>query len=552
MLPTKQRAQIIETMSNTEFDVVVIGGGITGAGIALDAASRGLKTALVEKLDFASGTSSRSTKLIHGGLRYLKQLEISLVREYGRERAVMHRLAPHLVRSEKMLLPLIQGGTYSKFATSVGLMVYDVLAGVEKADQRMMLSKQQTLNLEPLLPEDKVEGGGIYSEYRTDDARLTIEVIKTASKYGACCVNYVEVQDFIYQNNKIAGVKCHNRHENHFFEIKAKYVVNAAGAWVDSLRAKNNSMNGKRLQHSKGVHIVVKKEKLPIQQAIYFDVPDGRMIFAIPRGNTTYIGTTDTPYNGSLEKVKVMREDVDYLVNSVNSAFPSVQLKVEDVISSWAGVRPLIYEEGKATTDISRKDEIFESESGLITIAGGKLTGFRKMAERVVDLVAKKFLKDFGSKVRKCRTDHLPLCGGNFESQEQVDEFITKLAERIIPWGLTMQNAEYLVENYGKQTKKIIKKMLDLMENNPRVGLIRAELWFTLENEMVLTPEDFYERRTGRLYFNIESVTKYLDDVIADFAEYFDWDEEKTAQEKEKILERVKEVSHFEPSTVKN
>ena len=204
-LASTNRADLIEYLTHSTFDLLIIGGGATGAGIALDASSRGMKVALIDKQDFAAGTSSRSTKLIHGGLRYLKQLEIGLVREVGRERATVHHLAPHLVVSEKMLLPLIKGGTYGKFATSLGLMVYDVLAGVESADQRVMLTKEETMDREPLLKEEIVEGAGLYAEYRTDDARLTLEVIKTSSLYGSAPINYVEATDFLYENDRVRG-----------------------------------------------------------------------------------------------------------------------------------------------------------------------------------------------------------------------------------------------------------------------------------------------------------------------------------------------------------
>lgn len=195
LLSSFQRAELINTVTTQTYDLLIIGGGITGAGIALDAAARGLKTVLIEKNDFASGTSSKSTKLIHGGLRYLKQFEIALVREVGRERAIVHKLIPNLVTSEKMLLPLIKDGTFGKLMTSIGLMVYDVLAGVEKVDQRKMLSIKKTLAKEPLLSADNIEGGGIYAEYRTDDARLTIEIIKTASEHGAHCINYLQADE---------------------------------------------------------------------------------------------------------------------------------------------------------------------------------------------------------------------------------------------------------------------------------------------------------------------------------------------------------------------
>ena len=263
LLGAANRGALVKKIKEDDYDLLVIGGGVTGAGIALDAATRGLRTVLVEKNDFASGTSSKSTKLIHGGLRYLKQFEIQLVREVGRERAVVHNLAPHLVINEKMILPLITDGTYGKMLTSIGLMVYDVLAGVEKEDQRKMLTKEETLELEPLIREDLLEGGGIYAEYRTDDARLTMEILKTAKQYGADVINYAEAIDFIYSDGKISGVKWLDRLTNEEHELSTKYTISAAGPWVDKLRAKNKSLTGKFLHPTKGVHIVVSRERFP-------------------------------------------------------------------------------------------------------------------------------------------------------------------------------------------------------------------------------------------------------------------------------------------------
>ena len=413
-LSARNREGLMSHATTQTYDLIVIGGGITGAGIALDAASRGLKTVLIEKKDFASGTSSKSTKLIHGGLRYLKQFEISLVREVGRERATVHKLIPNLVTSEKMLLPLIKDGTFGKLMTSIGLMVYDVLAGVEKVDQRKMLDVQETLDKEPLLSKANIEGGGIYAEYRTDDARLTIEIIKTAAKFGAHCLNYVQANEFIYSNGKVAGAICTDSLEGQNLEIKAKSVISAAGPWVDELRTVNKSMTNKHLHLTKGVHIVLPHHKFPLKQAIYFDFPDKRMVFAIPRGKITYIGTTDTDYFGDKDKVMTTKADVEYLIKGTNKAFPKINLTIEDVESSWAGLRPLIHEDGKSASEISRKDEIFESDTGLISIAGGKLTGYRKMAEKVVDRLFHRLEREQKIEMVETKTTHIDLDGWGF------------------------------------------------------------------------------------------------------------------------------------------
>lgn len=541
---SSDRSSLIQILAQTQYDLLIIGGGATGAGIALDAASRGMSVALVDKQDFAAGTSSRSTKLIHGGLRYLKQLEIGLVREVGRERAIVHHLAPHLVVSEKMLLPLIEGGTYGKFTTSMGLMVYDVLAGVESAEQRVMLSKEETIAREPLLRTDILEGSGLYAEYRTDDARLTLEVLKTAALYHAHPINYVEATGFIYKNDRVSGAECRDLISGQDFQIQAHQVVNAAGPWVDDLRTQNQSMNEKRLHLTKGVHIVVPHAKFPVHQSIYFDMPDGRMVFAIPRGKITYIGTTDTDYKGNKENPRTNLEDVQYLIDGVRHTFPSVQLTVGDVVSSWAGLRPLIHEEGKSASELSRKDEIFISPTKLVSIAGGKLTGYRKMAERVVDVVARRLSKKYQQTFKKCTTQHIIISGGGFKHAEDVDIFKKSVHSQLEPLGFDHWEAEYLVHNYGQQTDVILDHFLSGEDHSP-LGLVMAELWFGLNFEMVQSAMDFFSRRTGRLYFDISSVQTLKKSVIEELAKQLGWDQARVAQENKWVDQAIEIAAEF-------
>ncbi|NER84026.1 MAG: glycerol-3-phosphate dehydrogenase/oxidase, partial [Leptolyngbya sp. SIO1D8] len=490
---------------------------------------------------------SRSTKLIHGGLRYLKQFEIALVREVGTERAIVHHLAPHLVVSEKMLLPIIEGGTFGKLLTSFGLMVYDVLAGVEKEDQRKMLSKEETLEVEPLLPDKILKGAGLYAEYRTDDARLTIEVLKTAAKYESDAINYVEALDFIYENNLVTGINAKDILSGEEFSIQSKYVVSAAGPWVDDLRNINHSKKGKRLHLTKGVHIVLPHHKFPVKYSLYFDVPDGRMIFAIPRGNITYVGTTDTNYTGDKDHILTNTEDAQYLIDAVNNMHPNINLEMDDIISSWAGVRPLIHEDGKSASELSRKDEIFESTTGLISIAGGKLTGYRKMAQRVVDLVVEKYEDEYGKSFKKCFTDKIVLSGGVFENAAEVESYTRSILEKIKDFGLGFYDATYLVSNYGRQTDIILDRFMKLKDNDFPLRLAKAELWFTLQHEMVHNPHDFFIRRTGRLYFKIENLKELVDPIIEEFTIYFDWDDNRQQREKNKINMAIFEASNFKP-----
>lgn len=525
---SKQRNNVLEAMSEKPYDLLVIGGGITGCGIALDAISRGMTVALVEMQDFAAGTSSRSTKLVHGGLRYLKQFEVKLVAEVGRERAIVYENGPHVTTPEWMLLPIYRGGTFGKWSTSIGLWLYDRLAGVKQSERRTMLNARQTLEKEPLLKRDGLLGGGYYVEYRTDDARLTIEVVKKAVELGADAVNYVKAEQFLYdERGRAIGARCRDLIGGRVYDIRAKKVVNAAGPWVDALRDKDGSKTGKRLRLTKGVHIVIDQKRFPLKQAVYFDTPDGRMVFAIPRDGKTYVGTTDTFYDDDPAHPAMTEEDRDYLLQAIHYMFPSVGITAADVESSWAGVRPLIYEEGKDPSEISRKDEIWTSPSGLITIAGGKLTGYRKMAETVVDLVAKQLEKEERKTFRPCQTKQLPISGGDVGGSHRLPAFIAEKAEEAARYGLTKEAGARLARQYGTNVDRLfaLSNEYDRSSGLTRETFVR--LVYAIEEEMAVKPVDYFIRRTGALLFDIDSVRRQKDRVIAFMADYLQWTEEQ-------------------------
>lgn len=532
----KDRERILETMSKEKYDVFVIGGGITGAGIALDAASRGMKVALVEMQDFAAGTSSRSTKLVHGGLRYLKQFEIGIVKEVGRERAIVYENGPHVTTPEWMLLPFHKGGTFGPLTTSIGLKVYDYLAQVKKSERRKMLSAEETLRKEPLIKKEGLKGGGYYVEYKTDDARLTIEVMKAAITHGAHAVNYTKAEQFIYNDaKKIIGVVVKDLITDKTYNIYADVIVNASGPWVDQVRKKDYAKNNKQLRLTKGIHLVFDQSVFPLHQAVYFDTPDGRMVFAIPRDGKTYVGTTDTFFDEDIAHPKMTSEDRDYVLRAIHYMFPDVKVTAKDVESSWAGVRPLIYEEGKDPSEISRKDEIWEVESGLITIAGGKLTGYRKMAENVVNIVSKR-LQLQGKTYKPCQTAHLPISGGDFGGSSQFLTFVEKKAKEAISFGLTTEEGYYLAKKYGSNVDELFryaKQCADSDETLP--PFVYAQLLYAIEQEMIVKPVDFFIRRTGALFFQIQWVKEWKDAVIEKMAQIFSWTEEQKEEYKKEL-----------------
>ncbi|MGG4010933.1 glycerol-3-phosphate dehydrogenase/oxidase [Bacillus smithii] len=543
---SENRDEVIEKMKTDIFDLLVIGGGITGCGIALDAAARGMKTALVEMQDFAAGTSSRSTKLVHGGLRYLKQLEVKMVAEVGKERAIVYENGPHVTTPEWMLLPFHKGGTFGAFTTSIGLRVYDFLAGVKKSERRTMLSAEETLRKEPLIKKEGLKGGGYYVEYRTDDARLTIEVAKKAVEHGACLLNYVKAEQFLYSGKKMIGARVKDCLTGESFEIRAKKVVNAAGPWVDEVRKKDHSMNGKHLRLTKGVHIVIDQSVFPLRQAVYFDTPDGRMVFAIPRAGKTYVGTTDTFYDGDARYPKPLKKDWEYLLNAIHFMFPDVQVNEKDIESSWAGVRPLIYEEGKDPSEISRKDEVWEGDSGLITIAGGKLTGYRKMAETVVDLVAKELASEEGKTFKPCQTRYLPISGGDVGGSDNWPIFVAQMAKKATQYGLKEEEGRRLAQLYGSNVEILYKIASEYQKASGEKLLpaaIYAQLLYAIRYEMAVKPVDFFIRRTGSVFFDIKWAKKWKEPIVATMAEIFHWDEET----KESYMEELeKEITDAE------
>ena len=535
---TQKRNAYIKQILESSFDLVVIGGGITGAGIAWDATLRGLKVLLLEQNDFASGTSSKSTKLIHGGLRYLKQLKFKQVYEVGRERAIVHNIARFLVRPEKMLLPIYEKGSLSRIMAALALSVYDMLAGVGKVDSFTYHAKEKTKNLEPLLPLKNLLGSFLYAEYQTDDHRLTWTLIQSALNKEAMCLNYAKVNQIkTDENRSIKAVCFEDTLSGEIFEIKTSLVVNAAGPWVVDVISLDAFPPQKELLLSKGTHIVLSHTKFPLKQALYFDdIEKKRMIFAIPKGNTTYVGTTDVEYTEDKNKIFSSNDEIDYLIKTLQALFPQLSINVSDIISTWVGVRPLIKEPGKNSTEVSRKDEIFISPSGLISIAGGKLTGFRKMAEKVVNLLVKSHFQDKIGIKRSSGTKNTLLDGNSFNSASEFNSYLVRLKEQFNHLGIEPEVASIFIKRYGDKMDKMMGLLSDNLKVNDNIEwLLETEIKYGISHEMIYFPTDFIQRQTGMLWFDRPTCVLKKDFILTVFALEFEWDENKLSQERLKL-----------------
>ncbi len=488
------RAINIGKMANEVFDVAVIGGGITGAGVALDLASRGLHVALLEKDDFASGTSSRSSKLIHGGLRYLEQFEFRLVRESLNERAVLSQTAPHLCKPLEFLVPIYSLNEKSPLGSNrlklaAGLWLYDLLAGRKNIGRHKWISRDEALKLAPRLSGEGLRGAFGYFDCLTDDARLVIEVIKTASAFGALVANYARVRGFHRSSDGLSALEIEDRIGGLSFELRASVVVNATGVWSDEVSGLSDGQIHRRIRPSKGIHIIVAAERLQNQTAVLIpSAGEDRFLFVIPWKGRTVIGTTDADYSESLDDPSAKAEEVNRIVQSAAVAFPDSKLTTADVIGTFAGLRPLISTGDKATKEISRKEEIFEEESGLITISGGKLTTWRRMAEQVSERVVRRLQnRNNNAKIRKSQTSHIALANGQ-PSREEND------------YGFDSDTVNHLKETYGGNYGVVLEvaresEMLKarLIDDLPHIG---AEAVYAARYEMAMNVDDVLARRT--------------------------------------------------------
>lgn len=544
-------------MDVAPYDIVIIGGGITGAGAARDAALRGLRVALFEKGDFACGTSSKSSKLIHGGLRYLEQAELGLVFESVSERLVQMHMAPHLVRPLPFLVPVFEDSRVGLELMNVGLWMYDTLALFRSPKlHKTMRGPEKVQEMEPDIRTEGLTGAIEYYDCGTDDSRLVLENILSAVQAGARCESYTEVVEIQRQRGKVSAVLVRDTITGTEKVVECASVVMATGPWSDkTIPEIGAGMSTPLLSPTKGVHLVFKHEKLPLQRALTIMSPiDGRVMFAIPWRGRTVIGTTDTYFDGDPNEVHTDAEDVEYLCKSANFLFPKANFRTEDVISTWAGLRPLIHEEADSASDVSREHQIYVNDDGVILIAGGKLTTYRLMAKDLVKATIR-WLRDHKNDIfadrelKRPRTKKRPLPGG-VGFHDPSDKSVQILAESIAKESsLPLELTEHWAFTYGSRARELAHLVADdpkllepLQSDLPHTW---AEIEFAIRNELVRTVDDLLARRVPLLLLGLDQGLDVLEAVADRMASARNWGPERREIELERYKKTVADSRLF-------
>ncbi len=531
-LSSTVRQHNLSLLESERFDVLVIGGGITGAGVALDAVARGYKVALVEKNDFASSTSSKSTKLVHGGIRYLPNFDFALVHEALVERGLLLQNAPFLVHPVAFVLPIYEhdrhpvgipfttpGGVGLGLILDVGLWLYDLLAGRRNIRRHHRLSREQVMKMAPSLVTDELKSGYVYYDGQTHDARLTMTLIRTAAQYGATIANYAGVTSFVMENGKVCGAHVCDYISNQEVTVRARHIVNATGIYAEQLEALTGEEPEVKVEPSKGVHLVFSRETLQLGDSaiVLPETDDKRILFIVPWESRAIYGTTDTG-TGDLDHPIASHEDITYLLNHLKR-YLSIQLTRDDIISVYSGYRPLVKpnKPGQSTAKLSRTHVVLQGDSGLVTIVGGKLTTYRRMAQDTVDVLNRRD----GSKVVH-PTEHMPLQGSAGWSSQQ--KAITRRATEL---GLAADIIEQLKRSYGTNAFAL----LDMTAGDPSLAsrliddlpYIRAEVLYACRQEMAMTPYDILARRTSITLEDRQRGLGIVDQVAALMAQELHW-----------------------------
>ena len=518
-------------MTAEPVDLLVIGGGITGAGIARDAALRGFRTALVDKGDFGGGTSSSSSRLIHGGIRYLEQGDFRLVFEASHERRVLLGIAPHLVHPLPFLFPVYRGARVSAWKLRAGMWLYDLLAAFRNVKAHRWLGRKATARLEPALRDKELKGAALYYDAQTDDARLVIATARSAAQAGALVASYAEVTALTKPDGRVGGATVRDALTGRTTMVRALVVVNATGPWVDHVRRLDDPAAEPLLRLTKGAHVAVPRQRVGHTRAVTLISPiDGRVMFVLPWGELSYIGTTDTDDDVSPDEVRATAADVVYLLRSANAFFPHARLAPPDVVATWAGLRPLLRPTQDMTPSAaSREHRVVESAGGLVTIAGGKLTTYRVMARDAVDRVASRLRAlDGRPRARAAPTDRLPLPGGETADREG-------LVKAAMERGASESTARHLVGAYGSEAAAV----LNLVDRERALGRpivtgqpsLWAEVAHAVEREMAIRLSDVLVRRLHLYYVMRDQALSAAAGVADWLGAVLGWDAARRAEE---------------------
>ncbi|MFQ5556884.1 MAG: FAD-dependent oxidoreductase [Acidimicrobiales bacterium] len=534
-LGVESRSDLLDRLEGERFDVVVIGGGITGAGVARDAAHRGLRVALLEGDDFASGTSSRSSKLIHGGLRYLAMGEVGLVRETALERKAVHRMAPHLAEPCWMVVPARNRASLIKFRAGIG--TYEKLGKVEGIDRHHSWDQAALVDHEPHLRRDSFPWACAYREYVTDDARLVLAVLRDAVRAGSgatVIAGRVPVVELSWSADRVDGVVARCEITGRRVEVSGESVVNAAGPWVESLARMEAPGVRDRLHLSKGVHIVVPADRFPVRNLVVLGTDDKRAIFAVPRGDTVALGTTDTSYRGDRRRwPEIGPADVEYLLAPIARYFDVDPITPADVVAAWSGLRPLVAQPGKDPREISRKDEVWIGAGGMVTVAGGKLTGFRAMAITVMEAVAERLDQEL-----RPPPGPEPIPGGGLAAD--LDAESGALAEST---GVDPAIADRLVRLYGSEAPEIVAAGAEPLVSGGRV--VVGEVAWAVEVDGAHDLEDVIYRRTRAAWYRPSEREALLAPVAERMADLLGWDDARGEKEIAAVRARFAEELAF-------
>ena len=533
----RPRTEAIAALGGRVFDVLVIGGGITGCAVARDAALRGLAVALVEKNDFASGTSSRSSRLIHGGVRYLEHGHVHLVFESSAERHRLLRLAPHLVRPLAFTWPVYSGARVPRWKLGAGLLLYDALSLFRNVERHKRLSRSAVLAHEPRLRSEGLVGGARYFDAATNDARLTLANAIGAAEAGATVLNHAAVETLLKTEGTVSGATIRDRIQQTLIDVRAKVIVNATGPWSDAIRAMDSATDNGwgTTRGSKGAHIEVPRHRIGNNEALTLLSPsDQRVFFVLPAEKHTIIGTTDTYSSASPDNVRATRDDVRYLLDAANTFFPQAALREEDVISAWAGIRPLLPAAAETPEAVTREHAVTTSESGLVTITGGKLTTYRVMAHDVLAVVLQRLGTDRSADLALSS----PLPGGDFHS-------VAELTATIDDATGDPMLARYLATAYGTRWTEVWKSIQDadgadrLADDLPyTVG----ELRYCVSRELAMTLGDLFIRRTHLAFETRDHGLAAAPRTAAAIAPLLGWDasaRDRSVEEFEREVDQV-------------